>query len=307
MNTTQFTTLSAANPSVRFTLASTITGGSRVDITLPFRAFGLKAAYPFVLNSTYYFPLKRSANSTQYTLGRTFLQEAYLTVDYEKGNFSVSQCTWVTGAKAQILPIHSASYALNNTNSASPTTQTAARKSSVAPILGGVLSGVALLLVAITLIWYRRRKHQQLKEQQSSDDTVKALTLHELKHPDADKIFCTEEESGSVCTEHLADGNEIHQLSAEMEPTEMNSSIIRHELDGMSPVIVTIDRRIPELGKDSHSIGTGEHLSPLRDRNSSGSVANTSRLLGKDIQSRPLLSSRIESFAALKDQQTAGA
>jgi hypothetical protein len=317
MNTTQFTTLSAANPSVSFTLASTITGGSTVDITLPFLAFGLKAAYPFVPNSTYYFPLKRAANSTQYTLGRTFLQEAYLTVDYEKGNFSVSQCTWVTGAEAQILPILSASYAVNSTNSTSPTTQTTqtvARKSSIAPILGGVLGGVALLLVVVALLWYRRRKHRQLKEH--PDDTVKALALHELKHPDADKIFCTEEESakgsmynkssGSVYTEHLADGNEIHQLSAEMEPTEMDSSSIRHELDGISPVIVAVDRRIPEQGEDSHSVGAGgQHLSPLGDRNSSGSVASTSRLLEKDIQpspGRPLLSSRIESFAALKDR-----
>jgi len=43
---------------------------------LPYAAFDLVADYPLVIDSSRYFPLMRAANESQYTLGRTFLQEA---------------------------------------------------------------------------------------------------------------------------------------------------------------------------------------------------------------------------------------
>jgi hypothetical protein len=76
MNTTHYNSLLTANPEVTFTLANSLSGGQTVSVVLPFSAFALPAVYPFTPNSTYYFPLKVAANETQYTLGRTFLQEA---------------------------------------------------------------------------------------------------------------------------------------------------------------------------------------------------------------------------------------
>ena len=66
------------NASVTFTLGSTTTGGQTMDIVLPYKAFDLQVAPPTpnVVNSSMYFPLRRAANDSQYTLGRTFLQEA---------------------------------------------------------------------------------------------------------------------------------------------------------------------------------------------------------------------------------------
>lgn len=61
---------------VTFRISDVETGGDAVIIVLPIDAFVLTATAPLVDNSTYYFPLKRATNSTQYTLGRTFLQEA---------------------------------------------------------------------------------------------------------------------------------------------------------------------------------------------------------------------------------------
>jgi len=57
-------------------LSDVTAGGDTVRIVLPYAAFDLKAEYPLVQNTSYYFPLKHAANETQYTLGRTFLQEA---------------------------------------------------------------------------------------------------------------------------------------------------------------------------------------------------------------------------------------
>jgi len=79
MSETKHNALLAADPQVTFTLANSLSGGQSVNIILPFKAFALKAAYPFVKSSnttTYYFPLRKSKDSSQNTLGRAFLQEA---------------------------------------------------------------------------------------------------------------------------------------------------------------------------------------------------------------------------------------
>ena len=76
INETYHNTLLDSNAQVSFRLSDVEAGGDSVSITLPYAAFGLTAEYPLVDNSTHYFPLKRANDSTQYTLGRTFLQEA---------------------------------------------------------------------------------------------------------------------------------------------------------------------------------------------------------------------------------------
>jgi hypothetical protein len=78
VNDTHHDTLLNTNAQVTFRLSDVKTGGDSVAIVLPYQAFDLNATAPLVANSSRYFPLKRAANATQYTLGRTFLQEAYV-------------------------------------------------------------------------------------------------------------------------------------------------------------------------------------------------------------------------------------
>lgn len=68
--------LQSRNPSISFILGNDVNGGANVNITLPYAAFDLTLEQPIVNSSQYYFPLRRAANDTQTTLGRTFLQEA---------------------------------------------------------------------------------------------------------------------------------------------------------------------------------------------------------------------------------------
>ena len=107
---TQHNGLIAQNPNITFTLGNSATGGSSIQITLPYAAFDLTASYPLVSNSTPYFPLLRAANDSQITLGRTFLQETMLVADYQRGNFSVFQCVWDANAQQQIQTIHPIGY-----------------------------------------------------------------------------------------------------------------------------------------------------------------------------------------------------
>ena len=88
VNDSLHNSLLSRNASITFELgptAGTAQNGSQsaVNITLPYASFDLIATYPFIGQDTdnisatsHYFPLRQAANSTQYTLGRTFLQEA---------------------------------------------------------------------------------------------------------------------------------------------------------------------------------------------------------------------------------------
>ena len=71
--------LQSRNTSVILNLGnSSTTPGEGFNITLPYAAFDLIAGPPLLKNASRYFPLMRAANDSQTTLGRTFLQEAYV-------------------------------------------------------------------------------------------------------------------------------------------------------------------------------------------------------------------------------------
>ena len=78
VNSTLHTQLQSQNASVSFIIGNDVSGGETVTITLPYAAFDLQVGPPIVDTTQYYFPLRRAANSSQYTMGRTFLQEAYV-------------------------------------------------------------------------------------------------------------------------------------------------------------------------------------------------------------------------------------
>jgi hypothetical protein len=68
--------LVARDASITFSLGNSDADGETVNITLPYGSFDLQATPPFATKRTRYFPLRRAVDDTQYTLGRTFLQEA---------------------------------------------------------------------------------------------------------------------------------------------------------------------------------------------------------------------------------------
>lgn len=77
INDTLHDSLRASNSSVSIVLDDGLSSpSSSVNITLPYDSFDLELGYPYVNSTQYYFPLRRADNDTQYTLGRTFLQEA---------------------------------------------------------------------------------------------------------------------------------------------------------------------------------------------------------------------------------------
>ena len=154
-------------------------GGQTVNITLPYASFDLQLTqfYPGINQTTQYFPLRRAANDTQHTLGRTFLQESYITVDYERLNFSVSSAVFHNNVPQQIIPILS----INSTNSTGPGNNITKMPSPPTHKLGaGATAGIIIAAIAVcTLItgaftfWFlRRRKLRNATNDDASSDRV---------------------------------------------------------------------------------------------------------------------------------------
>ena len=104
VNDTIHSSLLQLNPIITFTIGPQATGGAFVDFELPYAAFDLQASYPIYPNATNYFPIRR-ANDTQYTIGRTFLQEAYVTVDYTRAKFHISSAAFPDSSSQELIAI----------------------------------------------------------------------------------------------------------------------------------------------------------------------------------------------------------
>ena len=169
----QHADLIAQNASITFTLGDDVQGGDTVNITLPYDSFDLTATFPVVNDSTRYFPLKRAANESQYTLGRTFLQEAYLTVDYERSNFSVSQCLFEDGSQQKLVgipPVPSSNITTVTGSKESPSNHNT--------VVIGIAIGVSVLAVAvvasIVTFFLIKKRRARREEEKAKADLAKA-------------------------------------------------------------------------------------------------------------------------------------
>ncbi|KAL8730402.1 MAG: hypothetical protein Q9181_004664 [Wetmoreana brouardii] len=163
VNSTLHDTLKGQNASVSFILGNGIEGGETVNITLPYASFDLQVSSPIVSKPTRYFPLRRAQNDTQYTLGRTFLQESYLTVDYERSKFSVSQAAFVEDATSNLVAILSP----NKTSTTTTVSKRASGRMSAGALAGtivGVTMFCLLIIGGVSLLLWRRRRRRKSKE-----------------------------------------------------------------------------------------------------------------------------------------------
>lgn len=215
VNETHHAALLAEDAEVTMRLGDELTGGASVAITLPYSAFALTARYPLVKNTSYYFPLKQATDQSQYTLGRVFLQEAYLTVDYDRRNFSVSQCTWNLGANLDIEDIQSPA---NTTATLPPYDNRALTTGGIAGIVVGCLFALPCLVAAIW--WYAKKWSRG-----SGKGRV------ELRSGHGQVTYSPEVAKGSLAdVQELDDRTAVHQLENTGIPHEAGGEVL-YELD----------------------------------------------------------------------------
>ncbi|KAL6715357.1 hypothetical protein ACLMJK_007623 [Lecanora helva] len=167
INQTTHQQLVNTNPSITFSLASQA-AGAMINITLPYLAFNLQASSPTFANGTNYFPLKRAFNASQYTLGRTFLQEAFMFVDYEQKDFSLSQTQFPTNSVPDLVTIDHSSAASGSNQHGNSLSHGA-----IAGIAIGA-SAVFVLLCSLAIFYWRRHRQQQRKPQVSAPTVVES-------------------------------------------------------------------------------------------------------------------------------------
>ncbi|KAI8632871.1 acid protease [Xylariaceae sp. FL1651] len=215
INDTQHNALLNSGAEVTFRLSDVHSGGEAVRIVLPYNAFDLMAESPLVATNSSYFPLKRAANSTQYTLGRTFLQEAYLTADYERGVFNVSACSWVEGAEQNIVTITSKDSCSSSTNgcSSTPGKNSSLGGGAIAGIVIGAVLGALLLIAAIVYIIRRQRKKAEFAAPEPEPDmAVITGPVHNHRSTRSTKYYSPEAVGSSPdsgITERTGDSNGV--------------------------------------------------------------------------------------------------
>ena len=151
VNNTIHRQLKQSNPSITFTVASPGSPSDTTDIVFPYAAFDLQAGIPFFNSSTNYFPIRVAANESQQVLGRAFLQEAYLFVDWERNNFTIGQAKHQNSTPS-IIPVFSPSY--DSRQNQSPVLSTAA--------IAGIAVAAAVLVIGIVVLLVirsRRKRH----------------------------------------------------------------------------------------------------------------------------------------------------
>jgi len=220
-NPSQREALISWNLTFTFKVADLPGSSKSVDLTLPYSAFDLKLSYPFPkLDNSFgggnfsYFPLRRADNNTQYTIGRSFLQETYLIVDYERRNFSISQAKFAADATTNLSLVGIQPPGDTPSNSRNPTLSNGAKV--------GIGVGVALLAILICIfigLWWRRRRRARSSKDgdQEKYSGGKNLPVSELP---ADRSLATEVPANEVPICHELPG----QGPVELEGSEVASS-----------------------------------------------------------------------------------
>lgn len=229
VNSTRHTQLKSSNPLLTFQFKGA--GDSTFNIIMQYDAFDMAVGIPLYNDSTAYFPIRNASSESQYTLGRTFLQEAYVVVDWERSNFTIGQVQ--PSSSQNIVAIMSKS----STTTPSPSTftsgvahtDTSTAAKSKQGLSSGAIAGIVVavvLLIAIGLgaffITRRRRRSQRPTE----------LEANSIPPPPGIDDYATEkipEKSGGL---HVSEAPiyEMSGISALSSPSEL-ASTPRNEMD----------------------------------------------------------------------------
>ncbi len=276
INETTHRNLLNLNPNFTFTLANQMTGGPTADIVLPYASFDLNVTSPVIINSTsYYFPIRSTSDDTEYTLGRTFLQEAYVTTHYESRTFNVSQCIFDDTASPKViaLPPTLLSSASGNSTGSGSGSGSSHKKLSGGAIAGIVIGAVAALILLSVLIFCCVRRRRQTREPARPSSPVHEIDTGKRVEP-AGSAYSVQ---ASAFTSEV-DGQEKIEIQGNpiMHPQELEAEVPmmageRHgervsgpsdssKGTGVSAMSPIREQRTPmaELGAEEGGLGSGE-------------------------------------------------
>ena len=230
-NSTQQSILQNSQLSFTFGLSDIATTPYIVNITLPYMSFDLQLQYPAIPGTQYgqsnatqsYFPLRRATNAAQYTIGRAFLQEAYIITDYDRNTFSVHQAVQVSDP-LQNISIVSILRPSTNTlpGSVAANSKRISTKAIVGIAVGAVMAGASIIILFVWLCKRRvKKKANQASEKPASIEPGSIMSRFRRQRPPL-----IHEATGSTTypTEVGADAtHERFELPAPLGPAELDS------------------------------------------------------------------------------------
>jgi hypothetical protein len=208
VNSTTHAKLIELAPTIAFMLAANSTSNDTTTIVLPYAALDLQASPPICNTTTNYFPLRRAGKRS--VLGRVFLQEAYLVVDWDRSNFTVGPAAQRSNRTRDIVPI------------LSPHKSTTSADLSAGAIVGIVLGAVVVVVVLVAVLRWRWRSRKHSKEDPPND-----LAQHPSEWPEDKKIVETEPEPER---EELTAGDAIYPEAMSTPLYELHQDEARHQL-----------------------------------------------------------------------------
>lgn len=245
-NPSQHDVLENAQLTFTFALSDIQSSGDDVNITLPYEAFDLQLTFPAIpgtnygdANSTaYYFPLKQATNEAQYTIGRAFLQEAYLITDYERNTFSIHQAVHVANPIGNTSIV---SITRPSDSTLSPPPTTSSKRLSTGAIVG-IVVGVAIVvaLIGFALYTFLRKRHHDFD----------ASSTEKLSSPPRTFLGRFRRRQPTPC--HEATGSTSY-------PTEVGADATHERFELPAPLPAELDSESGTL------YGTTEHGSSTQD------------------------------------------
>ena len=208
------------SPEFTFTVAANSTSRETANIVLPYAAFELEVGQPFYNTSRRYFPIRRAPSNDLYVLGRTFLQEAYLVVDWERGSFTVNPYKHQSTGQAVVAipPL--------GDNEGNPV---GLRPGAIAGIVVGASSGAIAVAMAVYFLWWRRRALRRVSDRNG----ISSPFPEDKKEADASELPDT---SARIAEANSVPIHELHQdpLRQQLMSTpvyELPGATVEQELD----------------------------------------------------------------------------
>lgn len=216
VNDTIHTQLQQMNTDITFTIKSNDTSTATTNIKLPYAAFDLEVGIPFYNDSTPYFPIRVAGNDSQIVLGRSFLQEAYIFVDWEAGNFTVAQATQqnntvsITSVHVQIANKHKSGLATG----------------AIVGIVVGIVAVIAILAGVFFFLKIRARRRKSARAEATKAETYS----DDNKDMELENTNITELGSSQVHELHQ-DSRQLAELHQEAKlPAELHTEDSKTEL-----------------------------------------------------------------------------
>ena len=162
------------NPSVQMQIGNTAANGPTVTINFPYSAFDLKFFNPNDADADpfSYFPIRRASASGPNVLGRTFFQEAVVTVDFERENFTIAQALYYPPTQSsKIVNIISPSDESSITGGPNPTGAPSPSSTAITTVpspasfptgaIAGIVIGVVALVAGIIAFFMIKKHHSK--------------------------------------------------------------------------------------------------------------------------------------------------